>query len=195
MNFPKPPQPPQPPPPPPPEFLFPHLYTVYYKNNSTKFTKDFQSTIYKQFIKTFISNSEKNLRSNLKCLKVNSKTLLSLASRNHAINSPKGTSDTELPQSNKTEHHVIRIPSLPSIERSTLSSTRTVFVTQRDLNVSSDNNYNLYRPMFTSSTFYLINIFLFVVCVITLLLFIVMITLMSRRYFDKICYNFQNLVT
>lgn len=190
MNFPKPPEPPQPPPPPPSKYLFPHLYTVYYKkNNSTnlRFLKDFQSTIYEQFKKTFISKPSNNQQNNPKCKKINSETLLELASDKQALTKTKANKKTPLHvQSNQTEpHHVIRIPSLPSIETSSSSSINSIILERKGVSFSPNNssNINVYRPLFTNSTFYLINIFLFIVCVITLLLFIVMISLMSRKYF------------
>lgn len=200
MNFPKPPEPPQPPPPPPSDHLFPHLYTVYYKkNNSTnlRFLKDFQSTIYEQFKKMFISKPSNKQQNIPKCKKINSETLMELASDKKAnINRTKANKKVPLrAQSNQTEpHHVIRIPSFPSIETSSFSSTNSIILERKGVSFSSNNssNINVYRPLFTNSTFYLINIFLFIVCVITLLLFIFMISLMSRKYFN-ILYLIFNL--
>lgn len=180
MNLPKPPKPPLPPPAPPKAYLTPLLNSIYSKNKKSPLNRAsppvFQTRIDSYFRQNFIDAYSEN--NNVICREINADNLLKNLRKTFLrtnLSSTTLSSIVVLPYgSNKSDvldQHVV--PTNPN--------NRVIMLNEPSLSKNRSMDMKSYRPIFTNSTFYLINIFLLSICLISIFLFILMIQLMTKR--------------
>ncbi len=167
-----PPKPPQPPPVPPSIDIMGLLNSLYSHNNTIISNRASPSLSNNSIYEYFFANS--------KCLKFDSENFLAYnSSKQRIINNSSSTTfsnSNSIVFSNQTfTNSSIFIKSSNSIHTETTYTNR---------NATAD--VKIYRPVLTNSTFYIINLFLLSICLISIFLFIVMILLMAKRYILKL---------
>ena len=182
MNLPKPPVPPLPPPEPPLE-LIKSIFEMKIKNNTQSSSTDDKLKSF--FIESFIPNSQNNLLRRFEIKKINEKTLYPNITANENLYN-QSSAESIITENLKRKNLVTNgtANATTNLIRNLWSYSRAPsnFTTN---NVSIEKTFKkndlIFEPIVSNSTFYLINVFLFSICLISICFFLLMLIIVTKR--------------
>lgn len=188
MFLPKPPVPPLPPPEPPLE-LIRSIFNA--TQNITKVADKYESTDNKLksfFIKNFIPNSRDNLLKRFKIKKINGKTLHSSTKAKNVNHYNTNHIETIITENinrkniitNETENGNL-IRNLWINSKSPYSPKSNYTTSDVSIEKTFGKNDLVFEPIISNSTFYLINVFLFSICLISICFFLLMLIIVTKK--------------